>query len=114
MPCVSPQRYIICLSFKFSSPRFAAARENEILSAKFYAAHALQNTTSIPIRNHANLIQIKIVNLGDEILKARASNLSPHKFKAAASDLKFRGADLSGKIQANATPLLLLNFKFSN
>jgi hypothetical protein len=70
----------------------------------------LQNTTSVPIRNRANLIQIKSVNLGDEILKARASSLSPHKFKAAASDLKFRGADLSGEIRAGVALLVTAKF----
>ena len=58
----------------------------------------------------ANLIQIKSVNLGDEILKARASSLSPHKFKAAASDLKFRGADLSGEIRASIALIAAVKF----
>ena len=82
----------------------------EILSAKFYAAHASQNPTSVPSRNHTNLIQIKSVNLGDEILKARASSLSPYKFEAAVFNFKFRGADLSGEIQAGVALLTAAKF----
>ncbi|EEV17615.1 hypothetical protein CAMGR0001_0446 [Campylobacter gracilis RM3268] len=61
-------------------------------------------------RNRANLIRIRSVNLGDEILKAWASSLSPHKFKATASDLKFRGADLSGEIRASVALLTATKF----
>ena len=63
-----------------------------------------------PSRNHINLIQIKSVNLDDRILGGAVSNLSPHKFKAAASDLKFRGADLGGEIRVGAALLTAAKF----